>query len=112
MKSHRCVVKYYVLCAHEIFHNAQFQDFLRRTLDLLYNVHEMRVMYHYLLITYQCVLQIWCWSCHNGAALLKMSAFPKDQDDSTSQMQKIFLEGLVITVQYLWQSLPCSALAW
>lgn len=43
-------------------------------------------------------LQIWCWSCHSGAALLKMSAFPKEQDDSTSQMQKAFLDGSVIAI--------------
>lgn len=43
-------------------------------------------------------LQIWCWSCHNGAALLKMSAFPKEQDDSSSQMQKAFLDGSVIAI--------------
>ncbi|XP_027490559.1 myotubularin-related protein 12 isoform X2 [Corapipo altera] len=41
-------------------------------------------------------IPIWCWSCHNGAALLKMSAFPKEQDDSTSQMQKAFLDGRVL----------------
>ncbi|XP_074712477.1 myotubularin-related protein 12 isoform X2 [Strix uralensis] len=41
---------------------------------------------------------IWCWSCHNGAALLKMSAFPKEQDDSTSQMQKAFLDGIYKTI--------------
>lgn len=44
------------------------------------------------------LLQIWCWSCHNGAALLKMSAFPKEQDDSASQMQKAFLDGSVIAI--------------
>ncbi|NWZ94362.1 MTMRC protein, partial [Nesospiza acunhae] len=43
-------------------------------------------------------LQIWCWSCHNGAALLKMSSFPKEQDDSTSQMQKAFLDGIYKTI--------------
>lgn len=43
-------------------------------------------------------LQIWCWSCHNGAALLKMSAFPKEQDDSTSQTHKAFLDGSVIAI--------------
>ncbi|XP_064295665.1 myotubularin-related protein 12 [Phalacrocorax carbo] len=43
-------------------------------------------------------IPIWCWSCHNGAALLKMSAFPKDQDDSTSQMQKAFLDGIYKTI--------------
>lgn len=49
-------------------------------------------------ITVNLFLQIWCWSCHNGAALLKMSAFPKEQDDSTSQMQKAFLDGSVIAI--------------
>ncbi|XP_053155132.1 myotubularin-related protein 12 isoform X2 [Hemicordylus capensis] len=39
-------------------------------------------------------IPIWCWSCHNGAALLKMSALPKEQDDSTSQMYKTFLDGM------------------
>ncbi|XP_027762947.1 myotubularin-related protein 12 [Empidonax traillii] len=43
-------------------------------------------------------IPIWCWSCHNGAALLKMSAFPKEQDDSTSQMQKAFLDGIYKTI--------------
>uniref|UniRef100_A0A8C3LYC1 Myotubularin-related protein 12 n=1 Tax=Chrysolophus pictus TaxID=9089 RepID=A0A8C3LYC1_CHRPC len=43
--------------------------------------------------------RIWCWSCHNGAALLKMSAFPKEQDDSTSQMQKAFLDGIYRTIR-------------
>nr|XP_021156260.1 myotubularin-related protein 12 [Columba livia] len=43
-------------------------------------------------------LQIWCWSCHNGAALLKMSAFPKEQDDSTSQTHKAFLDGIYKTI--------------
>ncbi|XP_048706085.1 myotubularin-related protein 12 isoform X3 [Caretta caretta] len=38
-------------------------------------------------------IPIWCWSCHNGASLLKMSAFPKEQEDNTSQMHKIFLDG-------------------
>ncbi|KAF6125877.1 myotubularin related protein 12 [Phyllostomus discolor] len=37
---------------------------------------------------------IWCWSCHNGCALLKMSALPKEQDDSVLQTQKSFLEGI------------------
>jgi len=49
-------------------------------------------------ITINVFLQIWCWSCHNGAALLKMSAFPKEQDDSASQMQKAFLDGSVIAI--------------
>ncbi|XP_021236201.1 myotubularin-related protein 12 isoform X2 [Numida meleagris] len=44
-------------------------------------------------------IPIWCWSCHNGAALLKMSAFPKEQDDSTSQMQKAFLDGIYRTIR-------------
>ncbi|KAM9167922.1 myotubularin-related protein 12 [Mergus octosetaceus] len=43
-------------------------------------------------------IPIWCWSCHNGAALLKMSAFPKEQDDSTAQMQKAFLDGIYRTI--------------
>ncbi|NXF68913.1 MTMRC protein, partial [Ciccaba nigrolineata] len=43
-------------------------------------------------------IPIWCWSSHNGAALLKMSAFPKEQDDSTSQMQKAFLDGIYKTI--------------
>uniref|UniRef100_A0A8C9KXB2 Myotubularin related protein 12 n=1 Tax=Serinus canaria TaxID=9135 RepID=A0A8C9KXB2_SERCA len=43
-------------------------------------------------------IPIWCWSCHNGAALLKMSTFPKEQDDSTSQMQKAFLDGIYKTI--------------
>lgn len=41
-------------------------------------------------------LQIWCWSCHNGCALLKMSALPKEQDDSILQVQKSFLDGSVL----------------
>ncbi|NWU94069.1 MTMRC protein, partial [Upupa epops] len=43
-------------------------------------------------------IPIWCFSCHNGAALLKMSTFPKEQDDSTSQMQKAFLDGIYKTI--------------
>nr|XP_042716144.1 myotubularin-related protein 12 isoform X2 [Chrysemys picta bellii] len=43
-------------------------------------------------------IPIWCWSCHNGASLLKMSAFPKEQEDSTSQMHKIFLDGVYKTI--------------
>ncbi|XP_076218450.1 myotubularin-related protein 12 isoform X2 [Aptenodytes patagonicus] len=43
-------------------------------------------------------IPIWCWSCHNGAALLKMSAFPKEQDDITSQTQKAFLDGIYKTI--------------
>ncbi|KAM4638222.1 myotubularin-related protein 12 [Amazona ochrocephala] len=43
-------------------------------------------------------IPIWCWSCHNGAALLKMSAFPKEQDDIASQTQKAFLDGIYKTI--------------
>ncbi|XP_061471664.1 myotubularin-related protein 12 isoform X2 [Rhineura floridana] len=43
-------------------------------------------------------IPIWCWSCHSGAALLKMSNLPKEQDDNTLQMQKIFLEGMYKTI--------------
>ncbi|XP_067401579.1 myotubularin-related protein 12 isoform X2 [Emydura macquarii macquarii] len=43
-------------------------------------------------------IPIWCWSCHNGASLLKMSAFPKEQEDNTSQMHKIFLDGVYKTI--------------
>uniref|UniRef100_A0A8D0HBY2 Myotubularin-related protein 12 n=1 Tax=Sphenodon punctatus TaxID=8508 RepID=A0A8D0HBY2_SPHPU len=43
-------------------------------------------------------IPIWCWSCHNGAALLKMSAFPKEQEDATSQMQRTFLDGIYRTI--------------
>ncbi|KAJ6656119.1 hypothetical protein lerEdw1_004170 [Lerista edwardsae] len=43
-------------------------------------------------------IPIWCWSCHNGAALLKMSALPKEQDDSTTQIQKAFLDGIYKTI--------------
>ncbi|XP_015993768.2 myotubularin-related protein 12 isoform X5 [Rousettus aegyptiacus] len=39
-------------------------------------------------------IPIWCWSCHNGCALLKMSALPKEQDDSILQVQKSFLDGI------------------
>nr|XP_008116818.2 PREDICTED: myotubularin-related protein 12 [Anolis carolinensis] len=43
-------------------------------------------------------IPIWCWSCHNGTSLLKMSTLPKEQDDNTMQMQKIFLDGMYKTV--------------
>ncbi|XP_068958715.1 myotubularin-related protein 12-like [Petaurus breviceps papuanus] len=43
-------------------------------------------------------IPIWCWSCHNGCALLKMSAFPKEQDDSILQIQKAFLDGIYKTI--------------
>uniref|UniRef100_A0A4X1THK5 Myotubularin-related protein 12 n=1 Tax=Sus scrofa TaxID=9823 RepID=A0A4X1THK5_PIG len=39
-------------------------------------------------------IPIWCWSCHNGCALLKMSALPKEQDDGILQIQKNFLDGI------------------
>ncbi|XP_038599839.1 myotubularin-related protein 12 isoform X1 [Tachyglossus aculeatus] len=41
---------------------------------------------------------IWCWSCHNSCALLKMSAFPREPDDSTLQIQKAFLDGIYKTI--------------
>ncbi|OBS66834.1 hypothetical protein A6R68_04623 [Neotoma lepida] len=41
---------------------------------------------------------IWCWSCHNGSALLKMSALPKEQDDGALQIQKSFLDGIYKTI--------------
>nr|XP_060617335.1 myotubularin-related protein 12 isoform X2 [Anolis sagrei ordinatus] len=43
-------------------------------------------------------IPIWCWSCHNGTSLLKMSTLPKEQDDNTMQMQKIFLDGMYKTI--------------
>lgn len=43
-------------------------------------------------------IPIWCWSCHNGSALLKMSALPKEQDDSALQIQKSFLDGIYKTI--------------
>uniref|UniRef100_A0A8C8XL75 Myotubularin-related protein 12 n=1 Tax=Panthera leo TaxID=9689 RepID=A0A8C8XL75_PANLE len=44
-------------------------------------------------------IPLWCWSCHNGCALLKMSALPKkEQDDGLSQMQKSFLDGIYKTI--------------
>ncbi|KYO28964.1 myotubularin-related protein 12 [Alligator mississippiensis] len=42
-------------------------------------------------------IPIWCWSCHNGAALLKMSPFPKEQDDSALQMPKL-MDGIYKTI--------------
>uniref|UniRef100_A0A8C6S085 Myotubularin-related protein 12 n=1 Tax=Nannospalax galili TaxID=1026970 RepID=A0A8C6S085_NANGA len=39
-------------------------------------------------------IPIWCWSYHNGSALLKMSALPKEQDDGVLQIQKNFLDGI------------------
>ncbi|KAM9253450.1 myotubularin-related protein 12 isoform 2-T2 [Dugong dugon] len=43
-------------------------------------------------------IPIWCWSCHNGCALLKMSALPKEQDDGILQIQKSFLDGIYKTI--------------
>ncbi|KAK2504966.1 hypothetical protein MC885_000519 [Smutsia gigantea] len=43
-------------------------------------------------------IPIWCWSCHNGCALLKMSALPREQDDSILQVQKGFLDGIYRTI--------------
>ncbi|XP_004411592.1 PREDICTED: myotubularin-related protein 12 isoform X3 [Odobenus rosmarus divergens] len=43
-------------------------------------------------------IPIWCWSCHNGCALLKMSALPKEQDDGLLQVQKSFLDGIYKTI--------------
>uniref|UniRef100_A0A8C2RYQ6 Myotubularin-related protein 12 n=1 Tax=Capra hircus TaxID=9925 RepID=A0A8C2RYQ6_CAPHI len=43
-------------------------------------------------------LPIWCWSCHNGCALLKMSALPKEQDDGVLQIQKNFSDRIYKTV--------------
>uniref|UniRef100_A0A2R8MY43 Myotubularin-related protein 12 n=1 Tax=Callithrix jacchus TaxID=9483 RepID=A0A2R8MY43_CALJA len=43
-------------------------------------------------------IPIWCWSCHNGSALLKMSALPKEQDDGILQIQKGFLDRIYKTI--------------
>ncbi|XP_040833371.1 myotubularin-related protein 12 isoform X6 [Ochotona curzoniae] len=43
-------------------------------------------------------IPIWCWSCHNGSSLLKMSALPKEQDDGILQIQKSFLDGIYKTI--------------
>ncbi|XP_010603714.1 myotubularin-related protein 12 isoform X4 [Fukomys damarensis] len=43
-------------------------------------------------------IPMWCWSCHNGSALLKMSALPREQDDGILQMQKNFLDGIYKTI--------------
>ncbi|XP_036266439.1 myotubularin-related protein 12 isoform X1 [Pipistrellus kuhlii] len=37
---------------------------------------------------------IWCWSYHNGCALLKMSALPKEQDEAVLQTHRSFLDGV------------------
>ncbi|XP_034956247.2 myotubularin-related protein 12 [Zootoca vivipara] len=43
-------------------------------------------------------IPIWCWSCHNAAALLKMYTLPKEQDDNALQTQKSFLEDMYKTL--------------
>uniref|UniRef100_A0A2K5S4W6 Myotubularin-related protein 12 n=1 Tax=Cebus imitator TaxID=2715852 RepID=A0A2K5S4W6_CEBIM len=43
-------------------------------------------------------IPIWCWSCHNGSALLKMSALPKEQDDGILQIQKSFFDRIYKTI--------------
>ncbi|XP_022349097.1 myotubularin-related protein 12 isoform X2 [Enhydra lutris kenyoni] len=43
-------------------------------------------------------IPIWCWSCHNGCAILKMSALPKEPDDGLLQNQKSFLDGIYKTI--------------
>ncbi|XP_030048863.1 myotubularin-related protein 12 isoform X2 [Microcaecilia unicolor] len=43
-------------------------------------------------------IPIWCWSCHNGSALLKMAALPKEQDESMLQRHKTFSERIDKTV--------------
>ncbi|KAM9103884.1 myotubularin-related protein 12 isoform 2-T2 [Megaptera novaeangliae] len=43
-------------------------------------------------------IPIWCWSCHSGCALLKMSALPKEQDDGVLQIQKNFLDAIYKTI--------------
>ncbi|XP_078531029.1 myotubularin-related protein 12 isoform X2 [Lissotriton helveticus] len=39
-------------------------------------------------------IPIWCWSCPNGCALMKMSPLPKEQDEGISLQQKEFLDGI------------------
>ncbi|XP_029435175.1 myotubularin-related protein 12 isoform X3 [Rhinatrema bivittatum] len=61
-------------------------------------------------------IPIWCWSCHNGSALLKMAALPKEQDESMLQRHKTFSERIDKTIhrppyevaktEELWSSLP------
>ncbi|XP_053555639.1 myotubularin-related protein 12 [Bombina bombina] len=43
-------------------------------------------------------IPIWCWSCHNGSALLKMASLPREVDDVTMQQQRSFLEGIERTL--------------
>ncbi|XP_069076567.1 myotubularin-related protein 12 isoform X2 [Pleurodeles waltl] len=39
-------------------------------------------------------IPLWCWSCPNGCALMKMSPLPKEQDEGILQQQKEFLDGI------------------
>lgn len=39
-------------------------------------------------------IPIWCWSCPNGCALMKMSPLPKEQDEGISLQHKEFLDGI------------------
>ncbi|KAE8636583.1 hypothetical protein XENTR_v10003048 [Xenopus tropicalis] len=41
---------------------------------------------------------IWCWSCPNGSALLKMASLPKDVDDVALQHQRTFLDRVEKTL--------------
>ncbi|KAM4709822.1 myotubularin-related protein 12 [Discoglossus pictus] len=43
-------------------------------------------------------IPIWCWSCHNGSALLKMTSLPKEVDEAMIQQQRTFLEIVEKTV--------------
>ncbi|KAM4810168.1 myotubularin-related protein 12 [Rhinophrynus dorsalis] len=43
-------------------------------------------------------IPIWCWSCSNGSALLKMASLPKEVDDSAIQHQKTFLDSVEKTL--------------
>ncbi|XP_075462196.1 myotubularin-related protein 12-like [Ascaphus truei] len=43
-------------------------------------------------------IPIWCWSCHNGSALLKMASLPKEVDDAVLQAQRTFLDRVEKTL--------------
>ncbi|XP_069483181.1 myotubularin-related protein 12 [Ambystoma mexicanum] len=43
-------------------------------------------------------IPIWCWSCQNGCALMKMSQLPKEQDENILQQHKEFLDGIEKTI--------------
>ncbi|KAM8961599.1 myotubularin-related protein 12 isoform 2-T2 [Pelodytes ibericus] len=43
-------------------------------------------------------IPIWCWSCQNGSALLKMASLPKEVDEVTIQEQKTFLASVEKTL--------------